>query len=90
MFYLSCENYGTYLLTGVLQGRRHRFWTGGGGSLSRKGALGGRGPFLSEPTFYDIKYLLSRFNPRSAGGGAQRAPPCGFSQIAPEVLRISL
>ena len=23
-------------------------------------------------------------------GGAQRAPPCGFSQIAPEVLGISL
>ena len=28
-------------------------------------------------------------NPRPAGGGAQRAP-CGFSQIAPEVLEISL
>ena len=29
--------------------------------------------------------------PRPAGGGAQRAPPpCGFSQIAPEVLGISL
>ena len=28
--------------------------------------------------------------PRPAGGGGQRAPPCGFSQIAPEVLEISL
>ena len=36
---------------------------GGGGSLFRKGALGGRGPFLSEPTFYYVKYLLSCFNP---------------------------
>ena len=37
--------------------------SGLGGSLFRKGALGGRGPFLSEPTFYYVKYLLSCFNP---------------------------
>ena len=30
-----------------------------------------------------------RFNPRPAGGGG-KGPPCGFSQIAPEVLGISL
>ena len=30
----------------------------------------------------------ARVNPRPAGGGGQRAP-CGFSQIAPEVLGIS-
>ena len=29
------------------------------------------------------------FNPRPAGGGP-KGPPCGFSQIAPEVLGISL
>ena len=28
-------------------------------------------------------------NPRPAGGGG-KGPPCGFSQIAPEVLWISL
>ena len=33
--------------------------------------------------------LTQIINPRPAGG-AQRAPPCGFSQIAPEVLGISL
>ena len=33
----------------------------------------------------------ARVNPRPAGGGGQRAPPpCGFSQIAPKVLGISL
>ena len=29
-------------------------------------------------------------NPRPAGGGGPKGPPCGFSQIAPEVLGISL
>ena len=29
-------------------------------------------------------------NPRPAGGGPKGPPPCGFSQIAPEVLGISL
>ena len=28
--------------------------------------------------------------PRPAGGGGAKGPPCGFSQIAPEVLGISL
>ena len=32
---------------------------------------------------------LWSINPRPAGGGA-KGPPCGFSQIAPEVLGISL
>ena len=36
--------YTRILCSSASQGRRHRFWTGGG-SLSRKGALGGRGPF---------------------------------------------
>ena len=29
-------------------------------------------------------------NPRPAGGGGGKGPPCGFSQIAPEVLGISI
>ena len=40
-----------------------------------------------ESTDFDMHVFV---NPRPAGGGAQRAPPCGFSQIAPEVLGISL
>ena len=38
---------------------------------------------------YHIKTVGNQFNPCSAGGGA-KGPPCGFSQIAPEVLGISL
>ena len=44
----------------IKQGRRHRFWTGGAG-LFRKGALGGRGPFLSEPTFLLCKIFAIVF-----------------------------
>ena len=36
-----------------------------------------------------MKAAKANINPRPAGGGG-KGPPCGFSQIAPEVLGISL
>ena len=35
-----------------------------------------------------MEFLELTFNPRPWGGGS-KGPPCGFSQIAPEVLGIS-
>ena len=57
------------------QGRRHRFWTGGA-ACPEKGPLaeGAR-----EPTFYDVNYLLSCFNPRPTGGAISSPPPLSFS-----------
>ena len=59
--------------------------------LTNRGAPRGR-PGRADPLWglpCDIFSGFLPFNPRPAGGGAQRAP-CGFSQIAPEVLGISL
>ena len=37
--------------------------SGLGGQLVQKRGPSRKGPFLSEPTFYYVKYLLSCFNP---------------------------
>ena len=44
---------------------------------------------ISELIFVILYKSIDRsLNPRPVGGGGR--PPCGFSQIAPEVLGISL
>ena len=65
---------------------------GGGGGIGHSGdkscaahlLIDLRSPNLV--TFPDVVLLTLA----PLGGGAQRAPPCGFSQIAPEVLGVSL
>ena len=48
--------------------------------------------FSTSPNFYYLDILLSLkyLNLAPLGGGGAKGSPCGFSQIAPEVLGISL
>ena len=45
---------------------------------------------LTQYTVSDTDCSLPYPSPRWGGGGGGKGPPCGFSQIAPEVLIISL